>query len=95
MMSMTHVAEVVEIVGSSNKSWEDAVQVALNEAAKTAEFLIVGINSDASVKRLKGDQRPYYDQDTRALMIASLNIGTSSGLREVIRLPSSTTGLST
>ncbi len=35
MMSMTHVAEVVEIVGSSNKSWEDAVQVALNEAAKT------------------------------------------------------------
>jgi len=32
---MTHVAEVVEIVGSSNKSWEDAVQVALNEAAKT------------------------------------------------------------
>ena len=35
MMSMTHVAEVVEIVGSSNKSWEDAVRVALNEAAKT------------------------------------------------------------
>jgi len=35
MMSMTHVAEVVEIVGSSDKSWEDAVQVALNEAAKT------------------------------------------------------------
>ena len=34
-MSMTHVAEVVEIVGSSNKSWEDAVRVALNEAAKT------------------------------------------------------------
>ena len=34
-MSMAHVAEVVEIVGSSNKSWEDAVQVALNEAAKT------------------------------------------------------------
>jgi flavin-binding protein dodecin len=32
---MTHVAEVVEIVGSSNKSWEDAARVALNEAAKT------------------------------------------------------------
>ena len=30
-----------------------------------------------------------------ARMIASLNTGTSSGLREVIRLPSSTTGLST
>ena len=35
MMSMTHVAEVVKIVGSSNKSWEDAARVALNEAAKT------------------------------------------------------------
>jgi flavin-binding protein dodecin len=35
MMSMTHVAEVVEIVGSSNKSWEDAARVALNESAKT------------------------------------------------------------
>ena len=32
---MTHVAEVVEIVGSSDKSWEDAARVALNEAAKT------------------------------------------------------------
>ena len=30
-----------------------------------------------------------------ARMIASLNAGTSSGLRDVIRLPSSTTGLST
>ena len=34
-MSMAHVAEVVKIVGSSNKSWEDAARVALNEAAKT------------------------------------------------------------
>jgi flavin-binding protein dodecin len=34
-MSMAHVVEVVEIVGSSNKSWEDAARVALNEAAKT------------------------------------------------------------
>jgi dodecin len=34
-MSMTHVAEVVEIVGSSNKSWEDAIRVALDESSKT------------------------------------------------------------
>ena len=46
----------------------------LSEAAKTADFLFVGINSDASVKRLKGDNRPYYDQETRALMLASLSI---------------------
>jgi len=32
---MTNVAKITEIVGSSNKSWEDAAQVALNEAKKT------------------------------------------------------------
>jgi flavin-binding protein dodecin len=32
---MTHVAKITEIVGSSGKSWEDAVQVALTEATKT------------------------------------------------------------
>jgi flavin-binding protein dodecin len=34
-MSITHVAEVVEIIGSSNTSWEDGARIALNEAAKT------------------------------------------------------------
>ena len=29
------VAKIVELVGSSNKGWEDAAQVALNEAIKT------------------------------------------------------------
>jgi dodecin len=32
---MTNVATVIKIVGSSNKSWEDAAQVALNETKKT------------------------------------------------------------
>jgi flavin-binding protein dodecin len=32
---MTHVAEVIEIVGNSDKSWQDAAQVALDEAKKT------------------------------------------------------------
>ena len=29
------VAKIVELVGSSNKSWEDATQVAIKEAMKT------------------------------------------------------------
>jgi flavin-binding protein dodecin len=29
------VAKIVELVSSSNKSWEDAAQVAVNEAIKT------------------------------------------------------------
>ena len=32
---MTHVAKIIDIVGSSDKSWEDAAQVALAEATKT------------------------------------------------------------
>jgi dodecin len=32
---MTHVAKIIEIVGSSDKNWEDAAQVALAEATKT------------------------------------------------------------
>ena len=32
---MTHVAKIIEIVGSLDKSWEDAAQVAVDEARKT------------------------------------------------------------
>lgn len=44
----------------------------LSQAAKEADFLVVGLNSDNSVKRLKGQQRPVNDQDSRALLLASL-----------------------
>jgi rfaE bifunctional protein nucleotidyltransferase chain/domain len=44
----------------------------LNDAASFADILIAGINSDASVKRLKGDSRPVNNEISRALMIASL-----------------------
>ena len=32
---MTKIASVIELVGSSDKSWQDAAQVALEEARKT------------------------------------------------------------
>lgn len=41
-------------------------------AAALGNILIVGVNSDASVKRLKGDQRPVNDEQSRALLLASL-----------------------
>ena len=31
------VAKILELVGSSDKSWEDAAQVAITEAAKTIQ----------------------------------------------------------
>jgi rfaE bifunctional protein nucleotidyltransferase chain/domain len=44
----------------------------LSEAAKEADYLVVGLNADASVKRLKGASRPINKQDARALLLASL-----------------------
>ena len=42
------------------------------QAAKEADYLIVGINSDASVKRLKGPERPINNMNDRALILANL-----------------------
>ena len=44
----------------------------LSGAAAEADLLIVGINSDASVKRLKGPERPVNDEQSRCLLMASL-----------------------
>jgi D-beta-D-heptose 7-phosphate kinase/D-beta-D-heptose 1-phosphate adenosyltransferase len=44
----------------------------LSQAAKEADYLIVGVNSDQSVKRLKGNDRPINNQETRSLVLASL-----------------------
>jgi flavin-binding protein dodecin len=35
MSSASTIGEIVELVGSSDKSWEDAVQTAVKEAVKT------------------------------------------------------------
>ena len=44
----------------------------LSQAASFADVLIVGVNSDASVKRLKGNSRPINNEHSRSLILASL-----------------------
>ena len=44
----------------------------LAQAKALGDALIVGINSDASVRHLKGPSRPLQDQETRALQLAAL-----------------------
>lgn len=46
----------------------------LSEAASHGHILIVGVNADASVKRLKGESRPVNNENSRALILASLVI---------------------
>ncbi len=41
-------------------------------AAAKADKLVVGLNSDASVRRLKGEERPVTDEISRALILASI-----------------------
>jgi len=41
-------------------------------ARQQGDALIVGLNSDASVRRLKGEPRPLVPQDDRARMLAAL-----------------------
>ena len=44
----------------------------LAKAASLGPKLVIGLNTDASVKRLKGDSRPITDENARALLLASL-----------------------
>ena len=46
----------------------------LSQAAQAGNYLIVGVNSDASTKRLKGDERPINNQHSRSLLLANLAI---------------------
>ena len=44
----------------------------LAEAAALGDLLVVGVNSDSSVRRLKGTSRPVINQADRAAMLAAL-----------------------
>jgi D-glycero-beta-D-manno-heptose 1-phosphate adenylyltransferase len=44
----------------------------LEEARQLGDLLVLGLNSDASVRRLKGEKRPLVGQDERALVMNAL-----------------------
>jgi rfaE bifunctional protein nucleotidyltransferase chain/domain len=44
----------------------------LAKAAELGDKLIIGLNSDNSVKRIKGEDRPVNDQNSRAALLAAL-----------------------
>jgi len=44
----------------------------LTKAKMMGDVLFVGINSDSSIKRIKGDKRPILDENERAFIVASL-----------------------
>lgn len=42
------------------------------KAAELGDKLVIGLNSDSSVKRIKGEDRPVNDQNSRAAILAAL-----------------------
>jgi D-glycero-beta-D-manno-heptose 1-phosphate adenylyltransferase len=44
----------------------------LSQARDKGAVLVIGLNSDESVKKIKGEGRPVQDQESRALVLASL-----------------------
>lgn len=46
----------------------------LAQARQMGDLLVVGLNSDASVHRLKGPERPVNDEQSRALLLAALEM---------------------
>ncbi|SNV62675.1 D-glycero-beta-D-manno-heptose-7-phosphate kinase [Veillonella rodentium] len=44
----------------------------LQEAAQLGDHLIIGLNSDGSVRRLKGETRPIVSEDDRAALLSAL-----------------------
>ena len=52
--------------------WKNGHIFSLTKAASEADYLIVGLNSDKSVEKLKGPGRPVNQQESRAIVLASL-----------------------
>ena len=44
----------------------------LNEAKKLGDYLVVGINSDNSVKKIKGEDRPINNENDRKYLLLNL-----------------------
>lgn len=72
---MTPRAYYDTIVGLTNGCFDGlhAGHIKLLEFAKLqCSYLIVGVNSDKSVKELKGKNRPIYNQEQRAFMVKAI-----------------------
>ena len=60
----------------------------LQAASQHADRLVVAVNSDASVRRLKGEGRPILDEQARAELVAALR-----GVHYVVIFDDDTVGL--
>ena len=85
MNVITKIDKIVEIIAEIRKQSKKIAftngcfdilhrgHVEYLEKAKTyADFLVLGLNSDSSVRRLKGAERPYVSENDRAYILSRL-----------------------
>lgn len=80
VVSLKEAADMAKVVRASGKKivttngafdlFHEGHRFLLSQARLHGDFLIVGVNSDASVKKQKGSDRPRQPQDTRARKVA-------------------------
>lgn len=83
IISKENLSEVIQLLNSQNKKIVfsngcfDLVHLGhveyLAKAADLADVFILGLNTDASVKRLKGDSRPLQDEHARAILMSGFS----------------------
>ena len=67
-MNVLPVVKVIELIGSSQKSWEDAVQNAIAEAAKTIKN-IKGVHVKRCTAKVKANKIAEYNADVKIAFI--------------------------
>lgn len=71
---MEPIAKIVELIGTSDKSWEDAVQVAIKEARKTLRGI-----SGVEVRDMTAKVDPKTGKITRYRTCIKLSFGVKEG----------------
>ena len=82
VVNRLEIVEIVEKLKKENKTTVftngcfDILHIGhvryLKESAKCGDILIIGLNSDSSVKRLKGESRPINNESDRAELLSEL-----------------------
>lgn len=62
------IVKVIELIGASEKSWNDAVQTALSEAAKTVEN-IVGIDVKGMSAKVENNKIVEYKANVKIAFV--------------------------
>lgn len=74
LLNMTEQSETVVAVNGCFDLLHAEHVTFLEHASRMGDRLAVGLNSDSSVRKLKGRQRPIYPQEERALILAGLGM---------------------